>query len=284
MTKIINANSLETYTKNAIEQMVVNNYKGRKPKLCILVASDDKASERYVNNKVKMGEEFGIDVEVIKFERSVNNIEIGDQINELNDDDNVDGIILQLPVFEHLDGDYLIQQICPYKDVDGLTNYSKLLLDKGTLHKIPCTPLGVVDLLTMEGILIPGKKVVVIGKGATSGAPMATLFRNFGATVTVCHSKTSRNDLEFYVKHADIVISCVGKQNLLDAEWFKEDSVVIGVGLSYDEKGKQHLDFDVDKVVELGKAKLVSQRTNCTGKATVISLMYNTTLAYLGEL
>lgn len=284
MTKIINANSLEIYTNNAIDQMVINNYKGRKPKLCILVASDDKASERYVNNKVKMGEEFRIDVEVIKFGLFVNNIEIADQIDELNNDDSVDGIILQLPVFEHLDEDYLIHQISPYKDVDGLTNYSKLLLDKGTLHKIPCTPLGVVDLLTMEGVLIPGKNVVVVGKGATSGAPMATLFRNYGATVTVCHSKTPKNDLEFYVRHADIVISCVGKRDLLNAEWFKEDSIVIGVGLSYDENGKQHLDFDVEKVVEFGKAKLVSQRTNCTGKATVISLMYNTALAYLGEL
>ena len=284
MTKIINANTLEAYTINKIGSMVSCNYKGRKPKVVILVASDDKASEVYVKNKVKMGEKCGVEVEVIKFGLFVNNLELEHEIKELNDNTNVDGVILQLPVYEHLDSDYLIDQICPYKDVDGLTSYSKALHENDKLKKLPCTPLGVMNLLTLEGVTISGKNVVVIGKGLTAGAPMATLFRNKDATVTICHAKTSRADLEFYVRHADIVISCVGKPNIVDAEWLKEGSVIIGVGFTYDENGKQQLDFDVDKVVELGKAKLVSQRTNCTGKATVISLMYNTVLAYLGEL
>ena len=284
MTKIINANTLELYTINKINSMVACNYKGRKPKVVILVASDDKASEVYVRNKVKMGEKCGVEVEVIKYGLFVNNLELEHEIKELNDDTNVDGIILQLPVYEHLDSDYLIDQICPYKDVDGLTSYSKALHENDKLKKLPCTPLGVMNLLTLEGVTISGKNVVVIGKGPTAGAPMATLFRNKDATVTICHVKTSRADLEFYVRHADIVISCVGKPNIVDAEWLKEGSIIIGVGFTYDENGKQQLDFDVDKIVELGKAGLVSQRTNCTGKATVISLMYNTVLAYLGEL
>jgi methylenetetrahydrofolate dehydrogenase (NADP+)/methenyltetrahydrofolate cyclohydrolase len=284
MTKIINANTLEAYTINKISTMVSCNYKGRKPKVIILVASDDKASEVYVRNKVKMGEKCGVEVEVIKFGPMVSNLELEANIEKINNDENVDGVILQLPVYDHLDSDYLIDQICPYKDVDGLTSYSKALHENNKLKKLPCTPLGVMNLLTLEGVTISGKNVVVIGKGHTAGAPMATLFRNKNATVTICHTKTSRDDLEFYVRHADIVISCVGKQNLLDAEWFKEGSIVVGVGFTYDENGKQQLDFDVDKVVELGKARSVSQRTNCTGKATVISLMYNTVLAYLGEL
>lgn len=284
MTKIMNANTLENYTSNQINLMVANNYKGRLPKVVILMASNDKPSERYVANKIKMAEKFNMEAELIKFNENVTNKELEEVINELNNDESVDGVILQLPVYEHLNARRLINQICPYKDVDGLTWYSKALLENNELKLMPCTPLGVKNLLLLEGVVIAGKNVVVVGRGETSGAPMATTFRNLDATVTFCHSKTSRKDLEFYVRHADIVISCVGKQNILDAEWFKEGSIVVGVGLTYDENGKQQLDFDFDKVVELGKAKLVSQRTNCTGKATVISLLYNTVLAYLGNL
>jgi methylenetetrahydrofolate dehydrogenase (NADP+)/methenyltetrahydrofolate cyclohydrolase len=264
--------------------MVANNYKGRLPKVVILMASNDKPSERYVANKIKMAEKFNIEAELIKFNENVTNKELEEVINDLNNDESVDGLILQLPVYEHLNARRLINQICPYKDVDGLTWYSKALLENNELKLMPCTPLGVKNLLLLEGVIIAGKNVVVVGRGETSGAPMATTFRNLNATVTFCHSKTSRKDLEFYVRHADIVISCVGKQNVLDAEWFKEGSIVVGVGFTYDENGKQQLDFDFNKVVELGKAKLVSQRTNCTGKATVISLLYNTVLAYLGNL
>lgn len=282
MTKVMNANTLENYINNQINLMVANNYKGRMPKVVILMASDDKPSERYVSNKIKMAEKFNIEAELVKFNENVTNNDLEEIINELNNDESVDGVILQLPVYNHLDAKHLINQICPYKDVDGLTWYSKALLESNELKLMPCTPLGVKNLLLLEGVVIAGKNVVVVGKGETSGAPMATTFRNMKATVTVCHSKTSRKDLEFYIRHADIVISCVGKQNLLDAEWFKEGSIVVGVGFTYDENGKQQLDFNFDKVVELGKAKLVSQRTNCTGKATVISLLYNTVLAYLG--
>ena len=282
MTKVMNANTLESYINNQINLMVANNYKGRMPKVVILMASDDKPSERYVSNKIKMAEKFNIEAELVKFNENVTNKDLEEIINELNNDESVDGVILQLPVYKHLDAKHLINQICPYKDVDGLTWYSKALLESNELKLMPCTPLGVKNLLLLEGVVIAGKNVVVVGKGETSGAPMATTFRNMKATVTVCHSKTSRKDLEFYIRHADIVISCVGKQNLLDAEWFKEGSIIVGVGFTYDENGKQQLDFNFDKVVELGKAKLVSQRTNCTGKATVISLLYNTVLAYLG--
>lgn len=280
MTRILNANKMEELIKEVIDNFIEKDYKERNPKLVILVASDDKASERYVANKVKMGEKFNIDVEVIKFDENVTNKQLEDYMKEMNNDDSVDGVILQLPVYKHLNAKHIINQLCPYKDVDGLTLYNKAKLETDSSLCNPCTPMGVLDLLKIERVNIEGKKVVVVGKGETSGSPMAIMFRNEGATVTICHSRTKREDLEFYIRHADIVVSCVGKRNLLDAEWFKEGSVVIGVGLSYDENGKQHLDFDFDKVVELEKVDLVSQRTNCTGKATVLSLMYNTVIAY----
>lgn len=280
MSKLINANSLELNMESQIQLMANNNFRGRKPSLVIIVASDDKASQIYVNNKVKAGIKLGVDVEVITVYEQATNESLSYVINSLNDNKAIDGIILQLPVYEHLDADKLINQISPQKDVDGLTNHAKAMLDSNKLEMLPCTPLGVKNLLLMEGVYIPGKNVVVVGKGPTAGAPMATLFRNLDATVTICHAKTPREDLEFYVRHADIVISCVGKRNVIEAEWIKEGGIAIGVGFTYDENGKQQLDFDVDKVVELGKASLVSQRTNCTGKATVLSLLYNTVLAY----
>ena len=281
MTKILNAKELEEWAGGIINHAITNNYKGRNPKLVIIVASDDKASEIYVNNKVKLGAKFGIDVHVEKFPITSNNDDIEKYIKELNDDKSVDGAIVQLPVYNHLDGEHLINQLCPLKDVDGLTWYSKAMLEGNKAKFNPCTPMGVVSLLELENIEIAGKNVVVVGKGETAGAPMATTFRNHNATVTICHIKTSREDLEFYIRHADIVISCVGKRNVIEAEWLKEGSIAIGVGFTYDENGKQQLDFDVDKVLELGKAAMVSQRTNCTGKATVISLLCNTVLAYL---
>lgn len=280
MTKILNANLLEDCVIELITHTIKDSNKNRQPKAIIIVASDDKASEIYVNNKVKMGAKLGIDIEVVKFKEAVTNEDIENYIKLANEYDSVDGIMLQLPIYKHLDTNRLINTISPDKDIDGLTLYSKAMLDVNKAKFNPCTPMGVVSLLECEGIKIRGKNVVVVGKGETAGAPMATTFRNEDATVTICHKETSREDLEFYIRHADIVISCVGKQNLLDTEWFKEGAIAIGVGFTYDENGKQQLDFNVDEIVKLGKAAMVSQRTNCTGKATVLALMCNIIIAY----
>ena len=280
MTQLLNANALNDCITELVTHAIQYSDKERKPKAVIIVASDDKSSKIYVNNKVKTGEKLGIDIEVVKFNESVTESEIIEFIHKINNDDTVDGAMLQLPVYKHLNGQHLINQLCPYKDIDGLTWYNRAMLDSNKAKLVPCTPLGVINLLQVEGIKIVGKNVVIIGKGDTAGAPMATTFRNYDATVTICHKETPKEELEFFIRHADIVVSCVGKQNLLEPEWFKEGSIVIGVGLSYDENGKQQLDFDVDKVVELGKASLVSQRTNCTGKATVLALMCNIIIAY----
>ena len=280
MTQLLNANTLNDCITELVTHAIQYSDKERKPKAVIIVASDDKASKIYVNNKVKTGEKLGIDIEVVRFNESVTESEIIEFIHKINNDDTVDGAMLQLPVYKHLNGQYLINQLCPYKDIDGLTWYNRAMLESNKAELVPCTPLGVISLLQVEGIKIVGKNVVIVGKGDTAGAPMATMFRNHDATVTICHKETPREELEFFIRHADIVVSCVGKQNLLEPEWFKEGSIVIGVGLSYDENGKQQLDFDVDKIVELGKAAYVSQRTNCTGKATVLGLMCNIMFSY----
>lgn len=281
MTKLLNATELENCAKEIVAFSIKRRYKGRKPKLTILVASDDKASEVYVNNKVKLGKEFGIDVIVEKFGRLVSNQTVLTYIDILNNDSTVDGIMVQLPLFDHLSPELLINRIHPTKDVDGLTKYNKSMLRSNNALFIPCTPEGVISLLQMDNVNVEDKNVVIVGRGETSGAPMSILFKNHNANVTVCHSGTTRDELERYIRHADIVVSCVGKRDLIEAEWFKEGSIAIGVGFSYDGIGRQHLDFDVDKVVKIGKAAIVTQRTNCTGKATIIALLCNVISAYL---
>lgn len=287
MTQIINADLLQETLKQEISFMVEttkNSYEITKdPTVVIITATKDASSHRYVANKLKMAKELGINAIKLEFDESISTDELEQEINKLNNDDNIDGIILQLPIYEHLEEDYLLNVIDFDKDVDGLTLMSKAFLENNHINFMPCTPQGVLLLLESYGIgydNIASKNVVVIGRGHTAGAPMSILFRHLDANVTLLHSKTKAKDLESYIRNADIVVSCVGKRYLLKADWFKEGSIVIGVGFEYDESGKQHLDFEVDKVVELGKAKFVSQRTNCTGKATVLSLLFNTATSY----
>lgn len=287
MTKIMNADALEKTLKEKISQTVetVKESTGmkRQPKVVIITATDDKSSHRYVANKLKTAKELGIDAEKMEFDSTVTGEELEKTIEDLNTNSEVDGIILQLPIYDYLNAEVLLNTIDFDKDVDGLTLMSKAFLESNDINYMPCTPAGVIYMLASYGInhkWLAGKNVVVVGRGETSGAPMSVAFRHLDANVTTLHSKTNKEDLEFYIRHADVIISCVGKRHLIKADWFKKDSIAIGVGFEYDENGKQHLDFEVDKVAELGKAAYVSQRTNCTGKATVLSLMFNTTLAY----
>lgn len=286
MTKIMNADKMTEISKDVINNLLEDKKEiNRVPKLVIITATEDSSSLRYVENKKKLANEFGIEVDHIVFDKNCTNEEVEKEIIKLNLDNSVDGIILQLPVYDHLSND-LTYLISYEKDVDGLTVESKGLLELNKVAYVPCTPLGVILLLEtydIESDYLSGKNVVIVGRGETAGAPMSTLFRHYDANVTLLHSKTSKKDLEFYVKHADIVVSCVGKRHLLKASWFKEDSIIIGVGFEYDEDGKQHLDFEVDKVVDIGKAKLVTNRVNCTGKATVVSLLLNTVSAYINK-
>lgn len=256
----------------------------RDPKLVIITATNDKASLRYVENKKKLAKDFGIEVDHISFDEEVTLEDIEEKINSLNNDPNVDGVILQLPIYDKFTSEEehrLLNDINFIKDVDGLTSISKGLLEENKPIYVPCTALGIALLLCEYDLeSLEGKNAVVIGRGKTSGAPIGVMLRHFDANVTMLHSKTSKKDLEFYVKNADIIISCVGKRHLIDSTWFKEDSIAIGVGFEYDENGKQHLDFEVDEAIALNKAKAVSNRVNCTGKATVIALMLNTIQSY----
>ena len=278
MTTIIDALSMCEDKINIFqnETKIIESKINRKPKFIIINASNDEGNARYIKGKIREGEKAGLDVEVIKFEDDCCNQDVLNVINKCNNEKIP--VILQLPTFNHLDSNKLIKEISYSVDADG---FAKEWIGEVNLgnDKIvsPATPKGVISLLDYYNVNIEGKVVLVIGKSNHVGKPLCSMLMNRGATLINANSKTK--DLSSLVKISDIIISCVGKQNLIKEEDIKEGAVVIGVGFTYI-NGKQILDFDVDKVVELGKAKLVSNRINCTGKATINSLIDNVIQLY----
>ena len=273
MTKIIDA--LDMCIEK--EKIYINEIKniekkiGRKPEFIIINASDDEGNARYIKGKINQGEKVGLRVEAIKFDKNCNNEDILKIIDKCNEEKIP--VILQLPTFEHLDTKVLMKRINYNVDADGFAREWIGEVNLGNDKKIaPATPKGVISLLEHYEVDIEGKIALVIGKSNHVGKPLCTMMINRGATLINANSKTK--ELSKLVKMADIIISCVGRTELINAEDIKEDAVVIGVGFTY-VNGKQILDFNVDEVVALGKAKLVSNRINCTGKATINSLIEN---------
>lgn len=245
----------------------------RKPQLVILSASDDKASENYIRNKMKIGEEIGITVLVLKAEEKATTEDLLETIHRLNQDPYTDAIILQLPIYKHLDSETLIKAIAPCKDADCFSSIRLGDLVQGKSNVNPCTPNGVINLLDCHDINVEGKDVVVIGRSVHVGLSLSVMLIQRGATVTTCNSRTK--DLEDKIKQADIVISCVGRMDLIDPRWMKKGSVLIGVGITVDESFKQQTDYNVNAMLEFSECSMIGDRVNCTGTATVLSLMEN---------
>ena len=258
------------------EVKIIKEKIGRKPKFVIINASDNEAKSRYIKGKIKEGEKAGLDVEVIKFERNCTNNDILSIINLCNRSKTP--VILQLPTFEHLDSKKLIDEIKHNVDADGFSREWIGEVNLGNDKLVaPATPKGVINILEYHKVELEGKNVLVIGKSNHVGKPLCSMLMNRGATVINANSKTK--DLSSLVKISDVIISCVGKPNLINPKDVKEDSVLIGVGFTYIDR-KQVLDFDVDQIVRMNKARLVSNRINCTGKATINSLISNVVYLY----
>ena len=243
----------------------------KKPKFVIINASNDEGNARYIKGKIKEGEKAGLDVEVVKFEEDCTDKDVLKIINKCNEEKIP--VILQLPTFKHLNTKELMGSISYDVDADGFAREWIGEVNLGNDKRLaPATPKGVISLLDYYNVDVEGKIALVVGKSNHVGKPLCTMLMNRGATLINANSKTK--DLSSLVKMADIIISCVGRQNLIKAEDIKEDAVVIGVGFTY-VNGKQILDFDIDEIISLGKAKFVSNRINCTGKATINSLIDN---------
>ena len=273
MTTIIDALAMceDKISIHQAETSKIESKINRKPEFIIINASNDEGNARYIKGKIKEGEKAGLKVEVVKFEEDCCNQDVLNIINRCNEEKIP--VILQLPTFKHLDTKGLMDSINYDVDADGFAREWIGEINLGNDKKIaPATPKGVISLLEYHNVDVQGKVALVIGKSNHVGKPLCSMLMNRGATLINANSKTK--DLSELVKISDIIISCVGRQNLIDPKDIKKDAVVIGVGFTY-VNGKQILDFDVEEVISLGKAKFVSNRINCTGKATINSLIDN---------
>ena len=260
---------INTKLKNDIELYRIN------PKLVVIQVGDNSASNIYVRNKKRACEEVGILFDKIKFPDTISEEMIIEEIKRLNDDDEVNGIIVQLPLPKGLNAARIINHIDPLKDVDGLTyqNVGNLVLDNDGL--ISCTPLGIMELLSAYNVELESKNVVIVGRSNLVGKPLIQLFLKENATVSVCHSKSY--DIKKYTKLADILVVAAGHPNLITKDMVKDDVVVIDVGINKEE-GTLCGDVDFDEVSK--KAALITPVPGGVGPMTVACLLKNVFKAY----
>jgi methylenetetrahydrofolate dehydrogenase (NADP+)/methenyltetrahydrofolate cyclohydrolase len=248
----------------------------KKVGLAVIQVGEDEASKVYVRQKEKMALDLDYNFKHIKVANTISNEELISIIDNLNNDDEIDGILLQMPIPKHLDSKMAQNRISPLKDVDGLTdvNAGCIMHKKDSL--VPCTPQGIVDLLKYYDIKIEGKNVTIIGRSDLVGKPLASLMTNEDATVTLCHSKTK--NLHLYTTNADILVVAVGKAKLIKSEDIKEGAVIVDVGINRQEDGKLCGDVDFDDVKD--KASYITPVPGGVGQMTVAEIAKNTYKAY----
>ena len=252
----------------------------RPPGLAVILVGDDSASQAYVRNKTKACVEVGFYSDQIHKSANITQEELLSEIRRLNDNETIDGLLVQLPLPPHIDAEVIIEAIIPEKDVDGFSseNAGKLMQNKPFLS--PCTPKGVMAMLASLNYELRGKDCVIIGASKIVGRPMSMELLNAGATVLVCHKETK--EIAEKVKMADVVIVAAGAANLVKADWVKEGAVVIDVGINRLEDGSLTGDVDFDEVKD--KALAISPVPGGVGPMTVAMLIENTLTAYKAKL
>ncbi len=251
---------------------------GRVPGLATVLVGADPASEVYVGMKIKACEEVGIRSIDCRPDASIRQEELEALVAKLNADDEIDGILVQLPLPDHLDSDRIVALIDPLKDVDGLTPVNAGLLAHGTPGLTPATPAGVMELLAHEGVELEGAEVVVVGRSKLVGVPVARLLLLANATVTMCHSRT--RDLDAVCARADVLVAAVGVPRLLGAAAVKFGAVVIDVGVNRLEDG---LVGDVDYHAAAEVAAAITPVPGGVGPMTIAMLLHNTLQAARGR-
>lgn len=246
--------------------------KGIVPGLAVVIVGDDPASRVYVNNKKKACELVGFKSEEYALPAQTTQQELLDLVETLNDKKDINGILVQLPLPEHLDEKQIIEAINPIKDVDAFNavNVGKIMI--GDYDFLPCTPAGVMEMLSYYNIPVSGKNCVVIGRSNIVGKPMAMLLLHQNGTVTICHSKT--RNLNEICAGADILVAAVGIPKFVKADMVKEGAVVIDVGMDRDENGKLCGDVDFNDVKE--KTSYITPVPGGVGPMTIATLMKNT--------
>ena len=248
---------------------------GIEPTLAVVLVGEDKASQTYVRAKEKACNEYGIKSVAHRLSENTTQNELLALINVLNLDDSIHGILVQLPLPKHIDTNVVLAAIDPRKDVDGFhaVNVGKLV--SGLDGFVPCTPLGVMEILKEYGIDVAGLNAVVIGRSNIVGKPMANLLLNASATVTVTHSKTK--NLKEICKNADLIIAAIGKPFFLKADMVKDGAVVVDVGINRLDDGRLVGDVDFDEVAP--KCSYITPVPGGVGPMTIAMLLNNTILA-----
>ena len=248
---------------------------GVEPTLAVVLVGEDKASQTYVRAKEKACNEYGIKSVAHRLSENTTQNELLALINVLNLDDSIHGILVQLPLPKHIDTNVVLAAIDPRKDVDGFhaVNVGKLV--SGLDGFVPCTPLGVMEILKEYGIDVAGLNAVVIGRSNIVGKPMANLLLNTSATVTVTHSKTK--NLKEICKNADLIVAAIGKPFFLKADMVKDGAVVVDVGINRLDDGRLVGDVDFDEVAP--KCSYITPVPGGVGPMTIAMLLNNTILA-----
>jgi methylenetetrahydrofolate dehydrogenase (NADP+)/methenyltetrahydrofolate cyclohydrolase len=253
-----------------MQEKIKQKLTSKKVKLVVLQFGEEAASLSYIKGISRFAAEVGAGFELLQFADTITETEALEVINKLNQDDTVQGIMIQTPLPKHFNKETIINSMDPHKDVEGITSFNlgQLLLREGNVK--PCTPKAVISMLKGHGISLKGKKVTVVGASAVVGLPLAIMLLAEKATVTVCNSSTV--DLAKETRNAEIIVAAVGRINLITPEMVSEGAIVIDVGTNFDENGKMR--GDVDPEVQ-SKAVMLSAVPGGVGLITVAELFDN---------
>ena len=278
MAEIIDGKLVSAHLRSLIKDEVseIQAKCGVTPGLAVIIVGQNPASCVYVRNKHRACEEVGFKSFEISLPEDISEAELLEQIRILNENDEVNGILVQLPLPKHISEESVINAIDPRKDVDAFhpSNVGRIM--SGSYTFLPCTPAGVMSLLDYYKIDLCGKRCVVLGRSNIVGKPMAHLLMEKNATVTICHSKT--RDLEDEISRADVVVAAIGKPEFVKGEWLKNGAVVIDVGINRTEEGK--LVGDVDFASAAEKASYITPVPGGVGPMTITTLLKNTLTAF----
>jgi len=270
------AENLRIKLKKEIEQLPASQIR---PGLTVILIGDDLASQIYVRNKEKFAQEVGIRSKILKFDSTITEQNLISEIHKLNSDTSVHGILVQLPLPNHINSRKIISEIDPGKDVDGFHPVNVGNLSAGNEALVPCTPYGCYLLLKEVVSDLSGLHAVIIGRSNINGKPMAQLLLKEDCTVTIAHSKTK--NLKQLCLTADILVAAVGKAHMVKSDWVKSDCVVIDVGINrLEENGNKKIVGDVDFENIKNKVKAITPVPGGVGPMTISCLLNNTFKAY----
>lgn len=263
------ARQKKSYITEEVEKL---KKEGIIPGLTVILVGNNPASRTYVTNKEKTCKDLGMHSELIELPEDVSEQELLEKVIELNENPNIHGILVQLPLPHHINEVKVIETISPEKDVDGFhpVNIGRMMTGQDAF--LPCTPYGVMEMLDFINVDISGKHVVIVGRSNIVGKPAGQLFLSKNATVTYCHSKTT--DLKEFTRQADILVAAVGKVDLITKDHVKEGAIVIDVGMNRNSEGKLCGDVDFDAVKEV--ASYITPVPGGVGPMTITMLMFNT--------